>query len=76
MAKAANEGPKDDRSPLAVGYGWAAQITGIGFEFVLPILVGVWLDRKLGTLILFLFAGLLLGMGIAFVRLREIVRQK
>ncbi len=66
---------KDDRSPLAVGYAWAARITGIGIEFVIPILVGVWLDRLLGTLIVFLLVGLFFGMGIGFIRLREIIRQ-
>ncbi len=75
MKKSEDPASDDDRAPLAVGYAWAARITGIGLEFVIPILIGVWLDRKLGTVIVFLFAGLLVGMGIGFVRLREIIKQ-
>ena len=41
--------PKDDRSPLAVAAQWVSQITGIGLEIVLPIVVGRWLDERWGT---------------------------
>ncbi len=65
---------EDDRSALAVGYGWATQIIGIGIEFVLPILVGVWLDRKAGTLILFTIFGVILGLVIGFLALRDLLK--
>ena len=65
----------DDRSPLAVGYAWAARIFSIGIEMVIPILLGIWLDRKLGTVVLFLLLGVALGMGIAVMQLVRIVQE-
>ncbi len=41
--------PKDDRSPLALAAQWVSQITGVGLEIVLPIVVGRWLDERWGT---------------------------
>jgi len=65
----------DDRSPFAVGYAWAARIMAIGFEAVLPILLGVWVDYLLGTVVLFLFLGLLLGSLVGLMQLLKIVRE-
>jgi F0F1-type ATP synthase assembly protein I len=65
----------DDRSPFAIGYAWAMRITGIGIESVLPCLGGIWIDRRLGTVVLFTFLGLLLGGFIGFMHLLKIVRE-
>lgn len=66
--------PDDERSPLAVGYVWAVRITEIGLEMTLPVLLGVWLDRKFGTVVIFVVLGLLLGMGIGLTQLLKIAR--
>lgn len=76
MKKAEQNKPEDDRSPLANGYAWATRITGIGLEMALPVLLGAWLDRKLGTLVLFVLLGTFLGLGIGFVQLLKIVREE
>ena len=68
-------GEEDDRSPFAIGYAWAARIMAIGFEAALPILLGVWIDYLLGTVVLFLFLGLLLGGFIGYMQLLKIVKE-
>jgi len=52
----------DDRSPLALAYGWAARITAISLEMVVPGLIGLWIDRQLGTVLLFLVLGVIVGV--------------
>ncbi len=46
------------------------RVAGLGFQFVVAILlflvVGQWLDRKLGTDPLFLYIGVFTGAGAAF----------
>lgn len=65
----------DGRSPLAIGYAWATRISGIGFEMALPAFLGLWLDRKLGTVALFLILGTFIGMGIGFLQLLRIAKE-
>ncbi|MBN2294938.1 MAG: AtpZ/AtpI family protein [Pirellulales bacterium] len=64
--------PTDDRSAIARAYGWAAQITTISLEMVLPALGGVWLDGKLGTKFLFLLLGAVLGFAVGFWHLLKL----
>jgi len=66
----------DDRSPFAIGYGWAARIMGIGIETIVPILLGALVDYWLGTVVLFLFLGLLLGCFVGYTQLLKIVREE
>ena len=54
--------PRDDRSPLALAYGWAVRITSISLEMVVPGLIGLWIDRQLGTVLLFLVLGVIVGV--------------
>jgi F0F1-type ATP synthase assembly protein I len=54
--------PPDDRSALALAYGWAVRITAISLEMVVPILIGLWLDRKLGTVLVFVVLGAVVGV--------------
>jgi F0F1-type ATP synthase assembly protein I len=54
-----------DRSPLALAYGWAVRITTISLEMVLPGLIGLWIDSRLGTLRVFpvfLVLGMIVGV--------------
>jgi F0F1-type ATP synthase assembly protein I len=69
--------PKDTRKRAetllnqgAFGSGPAAQFTGLGLQFVLSLLLflylGKWVDGKLGTSPLFLILGVFTGAGAAF----------
>jgi F0F1-type ATP synthase assembly protein I len=53
--------PPDDRSPTAKAYQWATRIMVVSLEMVLPGLLGYWLDRQLGTVLVFMIIGLALG---------------
>lgn len=47
----------DDRSTTAKAYEWATRIMTICLEMVVPGLVGVWVDGRLGTKVLFALLG-------------------
>jgi F0F1-type ATP synthase assembly protein I len=51
----------NDRSPFALATEWSARITTISLELILPVLIGYWLDQRLGTRVLFLILGVILG---------------
>ena len=51
----------DDRSSLASAMGWASLMTTISLGMALPGLIGLWLDRWLGTGVLFVIVGVILG---------------
>jgi F0F1-type ATP synthase assembly protein I len=57
--------PPDERPPFVVAMEWASRITTISIESLLPILAGYWLDRRLGTRVLFLIIGAALGFVIS-----------
>lgn len=59
---------------MAVAYQWATRIMVVAMEMVLPGLAGHWLDRQLGTVVLFLLVGLGLGMTAAIVHLLQMTR--
>lgn len=62
--------PVDDRSALAIAWSWATRIMVIAAEMVVPGLLGYhFLDRWLGTKMLFLLLGLGLGMTGAILHL-------
>jgi F0F1-type ATP synthase assembly protein I len=55
----------DDRSPLAEGIAWASRVTTIALEMVIPGVIGLWVDDKLGTMEVFpvfLVLGVILGL--------------
>jgi F0F1-type ATP synthase assembly protein I len=66
--------PTDDRSPLAKAYQWSARIMVVALEMVLPGLAGLWLDKRLGTIVLFMLTGFALGGTAAVVHLMRMVR--
>jgi F0F1-type ATP synthase assembly protein I len=52
----------DDRSSYANAMVWVSRITSISIEMVLPGVIGYYLiDRWLGTKVVFLILGLILG---------------
>jgi hypothetical protein len=54
--------PHDDLSVIAIAYQWVSRIITVCLEMVLPGLLGVWVDQKLGTRILFTLGGFAVGM--------------
>ena len=67
---------EDLRASWAIGFSRAAEISAIGFQFVLPTLGGWWLDQKLNTPYVFLGIGITLGLLMAFFSLLHIVKKK
>ena len=66
----------DDRSPIARAAAWSARILTVAMEMVLPGLLGYWLDEKLGTKVLFLLVGLMLGCTAATLHLVQMIRSQ
>lgn len=56
-----NDSP-DDRPPLVVAAEWTSRITAISLEMALPGVIGFWIDLQLGTVMVFLVLGVILGM--------------
>ncbi|MBN2475768.1 MAG: AtpZ/AtpI family protein [Pirellulales bacterium] len=54
--------PPDDRSALALGMEWTSRLTTVSLEMVLPGVLGHWVDRQLGTGMVFLVLGVVLGL--------------
>ncbi|REJ90464.1 MAG: hypothetical protein DWQ34_17425 [Planctomycetota bacterium] len=52
----------DRRSSIAVGMMWAARITSLSMEMVVPALAGLWADRQWGTTPWLTIAGMGLGL--------------
>lgn len=67
---------RDDRSPLALGLEWSSRITTVALEMVIPAIAGHWLDRQLGTRLLFLVLGALLGFAMGFLSLLRLTHPK
>src|SRR5215212_8684490 len=61
--------PSNDRSQTAKAYQWATRIMIVALEMVLPGLVGSWVDRQLGTKILFTLLGFAGGCTAAVMHL-------
>ena len=61
-----------DPSFYAHLYQWQARISMIALEMVIPALIGVWLDRLLGTVVLCVILGVFLGMALGFWQLLKI----
>lgn len=51
----------DGRSPYALAMEWVSRITTISIEMVLPGAIGYWIDQRLGTKVVFLIVGAILG---------------
>jgi F0F1-type ATP synthase assembly protein I len=66
----------DDRSPSAKAYQWSTRIMVVALEMVLPGLAGYWLDQQLGTVVLFMLVGFVVGCTAAVVHLIRMVRSE
>jgi len=60
---------------MAQAMAWAARITTISLEMALPGLGGYWIDRRLGTKLVFTLIGVSLGMIVGGWHLMQITRQ-
>ena len=65
----------EDRTPMAVGLEWSTRLITIGLEMAVPIVGGYWLDRRFGTLPLFVCIGALLGLALAAWQFYRIARE-
>lgn len=66
--------PSDDRSPSAKAYQWASRIMIVALEMVLPGLAGYWVDKKFGTVVLFMLIGFVVGSTAAVTHLVRMTR--
>jgi hypothetical protein len=69
-----NSNNPDGRSPLAVAVHWASQVTTVSVQMVLPILLGVWVDRSWGTKAVFTILGAAAGLWLGIWNLIRIAR--
>ena len=58
----------------AVLYQWAAKVSGIAFEMVIPAVAGFGLDRLCGTLPILTILGAIFGMALGFWQLVKIAQ--
>ena len=66
----------DDRSPTAKAYQWSTRIMVVSLEMVLPGLAGLWLDRRLGTVVLLMLIGFAVGGTTAVLHLMHMIRDE
>jgi ATP synthase protein I len=66
----------EPRSAVSIGFEWASRVSTVGLEFVVPTLIGVWLDSRWGTSPLATLAGTLLGFTLMIIHLLRIVRER
>ena len=66
----------DTRSPTAKAMDWVSKITTISVMMVLPALGGYYLDQRFGTVAIFLFLGMLLGIAAATWQLYKLVQYR
>ncbi len=72
-AKIAVKEPLDDRSLLARAAGWASNATTISVEMVVPILLGAWVDQRLGIKGPFVILGAVIGFSAGLWSLLRLV---
>ncbi len=67
------EQPSDDRSAIAAALAWSTRITTVALEMVIPAAIGYWLDQQLGTVVVFVLLGAILGMASGLTHLLRMV---
>lgn len=61
---------------MAIAMAWAARITTVSLEMVLPIVAGYWLDQWAGTRVVFTIVGAALGMSLGMRQLIAFTRPR
>jgi F0F1-type ATP synthase assembly protein I len=59
---------------MAKAVAWSSEAISIAAEMVVPGLIGLWIDRKLGTVMLFLVLGVALGMTLGLIHLVRLTK--
>lgn len=67
--------PRKDYSPFVLAVEWSSRITTIALEMVVPVLIGYWLDRRLGSGVAFLLAGAVVGFSVSLLGLMRLARR-
>ena len=67
--------PDDRRPPLAQAAAWASRVMTVALEMVLPGLIGIWIDRKLGLKAACTLVGFGLGFSVALLHLLQLTKQ-
>ncbi|MFV2065704.1 MAG: AtpZ/AtpI family protein [Pirellulales bacterium] len=68
--------PPDDRSLYAVASQWVSRVMTVSLEMVVPGLIGLWLDGRIGSTPLFTLAGFGLGITTAIWHLLQMTAEK
>lgn len=66
----------DRQPPLAAAMAWVSRITTIALLMVVPGLGGLWLDRWLGTKVVFTLAGFVLGLAAGLWQLVNLSKER
>lgn len=66
--------PVDDRTAMARAMAWSARVMTVSLEMVLPGLLGVWIDGRLGTKVLFTLSGFAAGLTFAIWHLVKMTK--
>ena len=67
--------PPHEPTPVVIAYQWAARITSLAIEMVVPGLIGLWIDNRLGTKVVFTLLGFALGTILAGWQLMKMTTQ-
>ena len=60
---------------IAKGWSLGSQAISISLEMVVPGMLGLWVDRFVGTLPLFLILGVLFGMTAGIIHLLQFAKR-
>ncbi|MDR2346203.1 MAG: AtpZ/AtpI family protein [Planctomycetaceae bacterium] len=66
---------QENNDSVSTTYILAAQISNIGFETAIPLLLGIGLDYWLGTVAVFAIIGTIIGFVIAFLQLIKFAKK-
>ncbi|MBC8289843.1 MAG: AtpZ/AtpI family protein [Planctomycetes bacterium] len=64
----------DENGSIGQAMRRAHQVTSISLEFAIPTGIGVYFDHTTGTSPLWTLVGVLVGSGVAFLSLRQLLR--
>ncbi|MCS7304821.1 MAG: AtpZ/AtpI family protein [Thermoguttaceae bacterium] len=67
---------KPERPWLAMAAQWTSKITSVAGQMVLPPLLGLWLDRMVGSVCLFLILGGIFGFAAGIAQLLQWLRSE
>lgn len=66
----------DDRAPLAIAADWATVAITVSLEMAVPALMGYGLDYLLGTRVVFVAIGAILGLVVGMMHLVRLANAK